>query len=90
MTLLKIDKGVDTGPIFGHFGVAFDENRDTHIQIQNRAVLDNLDALQSKFLEIAGGTARPLDVSGRPSREWGQPWLTAWLRWKSTARKRLK
>lgn len=85
MTLLRIDKGVDTGPIFGHFGVVCDENQDTHIQIQNRAVLDNLDALRERLLEIARGIARPIDVSGRQSREWGQPWLTAWLRWKSKA-----
>ena len=88
MTLLKIDKGVDTGPIFGHFGAEFDEIRDTHIRIQNRVVLDNLDAIQAKLLEIARGTARPIDVTGRQSREWGQPWMTAWLRWKSRARRR--
>lgn len=87
MTLLRIDRGVDTGPIFGHFGAEFDEKRDTHIQIQNRVVLDNLDALRERLLEIARGTARPIDVSGRQSREWGQPWLTAWLRWKSKARR---
>ena len=88
MTLVRIDKGVDTGPIFGHFGVSFDEVHDSHIRIQHRVVLDNLDALQARLLEIAGGTARPVDVTGRESRAWGQPWLTAWSRWKSKARRR--
>ena len=88
MTLLRIDKGVDTGPIFGHFGAGFDELRETHIAIQNRVVLDNLDALRDRLLEIANGTAHPIDVTGRESREWGQPWLTAWMRWKSNARRR--
>ena len=88
MTLLRIDKGVDTGPIFGQFGAEVNEVRDTHIQIQNRVVLDNLDDIRAKLLEIAEGTARPIDVTGRESREWGQPWLTAWRRWKSTARRR--
>ena len=88
MTLVRIDKGVDTGPIFGHFGVGFDEVHDSHIRIQHRVVLDNLDALRARLLEIAGGTARPVDVIGRESRAWGQPWLTAWMRWKSKARRR--
>lgn len=88
MTLVRIDKGVDTGPIFGHFGVGFDEVHDSHIRIQHRVVLDNLDALRARLLEIAGGTVHPVDVTGRESRAWGQPWLTAWIRWKSNARRR--
>ncbi len=88
MTLLRIDKGIDTGPVFGHFGVEFDELRESHIRIQHRAVLDNLDAIQSRLLAITRGEAQPIDVSGRTSREWGQPWLTAWRRWKSNARQR--
>lgn len=88
MTLLRIDRGVDTGPVFGHFPVPFDEVRDTHVRIQHRAVLHNLDAIRSRLLEIAGGTPHPIDVSGRKSREWGQPWLTAYWRWKARARRR--
>jgi hypothetical protein len=88
MTLLRVDKGVDTGPIFGHFGVEFDEVKESHIRIQHRVLLDNLDSLRLRLLEVAGGTARSIDVTGRESREWGQPWLTAWMRWKSRARRR--
>ena len=87
MTLLRIDKGVDTGPIFGHFGTTFDEVEDSHIRIQHQVVLDNLDALRERLLDVMGGRARPIDVTGRESREWGQPWLTAWIRWKSKARR---
>ena len=87
MTLLRIDKGVDTGPIFGHFGGVWDDLKDTHIRIQNRVVIDNLDAIRAKLQEIARGTAQPIDVTERQSREWGQPWMTAWLRWKRKARR---
>jgi len=87
MTLLRIDKGVDTGPIFGYFEAGFDEVRESHIRIQHRVVLDNLDAIRARILDIVRGSARQIDVTGRPSREWGQPWLTAWIRWKSNARR---
>lgn len=90
MTLLKIDKGVDTGPIFGHYSYAYDEVNESHIVIQQRVVLENLAALAQKLQEIHGGSAVPVDVSGRPSATWGQPWLTSYLRWKWQARKSAK
>jgi hypothetical protein len=88
MTLLKIDPGVDTGPVYGYYTSPFDEVSESHVVIQNRMVLDNLDALQQKLLDIGEGRAEPLDVKGRPSAVWGQPWLTAYLRWKSGARRK--
>jgi len=87
MTLLKIDRGVDTGPVFGYYNYAFDEARESHIVIQQRVVLENLDALREKLLEIGTGTATPLNTSGRSSNEWGQPWLTKYLEWKSSAKR---
>jgi hypothetical protein len=87
MTLLKIDKGVDTGPVYGYYGCNYDEVRESHMIIQNRVVFDNLDGLRSKLLEIMNGTAIPIDTKGRTSQAWGQPWLSAYLRWKSTARR---
>lgn len=87
MTLLKIDAGVDTGPVYGYYGCAFDERQATHVQIQHQTVLDNLDELQLKLQDIAAGVAQPLDTTGRPSAAWGQPWLTRWLAWKSQARR---
>src|SRR5260370_5519980 len=87
MTLLKIDRGVDSGPVLGYYSYSFDEGRESHIVIQHRVVLENLDALREKFLEIYAGTAIPLSTSGRSSNEWGQPWLTKYLEWKSRAKK---
>ncbi len=43
MTLLKVDKGVDTGPAFGYYTYPFDEMHESHIVIQHRVVLENLD-----------------------------------------------
>jgi len=79
MTLLRIDKGVDTGPVFGYFRVDAD-SADSHVVTQHRAVLDHLDAIRDKLLEIEAGSARPIDTAGRKSAAWGQPWLTAYLR----------
>jgi methionyl-tRNA formyltransferase len=87
MTLLRIDKGVDTGPVFGYYTYPFDELRESHIVIQHRVVLENLDALRIKFLEIFNGTAIQLNTSGRSSATWGQPWLTKYLKWKSRAKR---
>lgn len=88
MTLLRIDKGVDTGPPFGYFSYPFDEVQESHIVIQHRVVLENLDALRAKFFEIFDGKAVPLSTSGRASAAWGQPWLSKYLQWKSRARRR--
>jgi hypothetical protein len=86
ITLLKIDEGVDTGPVYGYFRCEPDAIGESHVVIQHRAVLDNLEPLKSKLLEIGAGRAEPVDTSGRSSREWGQPWLTAHLGWKIRAR----
>jgi hypothetical protein len=87
MTLLRIDSGIDTGPTFGYYTYPFDEVHESHIIIQHRVVLENLDALRSKFLEIFNGTAIPQNTSARLSATWGQPWLTKYLRWKSRAKR---
>jgi Formyl transferase len=88
MTLLKIDRRVDTGPVFGYYTCPFDEVRESSTIIQHRVVLENLDALRGKLEEIASGRAIPLDTSGRKSAVWGQPWLTSYLSWKRKARRR--
>jgi hypothetical protein len=87
MTLLQIDKGVDTGPVYGFFSYPYDERRESHIVIQARTVLDNLDAIRDKLIEIADGRATPLDVRGHGSAVWGQPWLTKYVAWKRRARR---
>jgi folate-dependent phosphoribosylglycinamide formyltransferase PurN len=88
MTLLRIDRGVDTGPVFGHFYCQCDERKESHIVIQHRTVFDNLDAIAKRLIEIHEGRAIPLDVSGRKSAAWGQPWLTRYIHWKREARSR--
>ena len=88
MTLLKIDKGVDTGPVFGYYRCSLDEPCDSHIVIQHKVVFDNLESLRERLQEIHSGQARPVDTTGRPSREWGQPWLTSYLSWRWRARRR--
>jgi hypothetical protein len=88
MTLLRIDKGIDTGPVYGYFTYPFDETRESHVVIQQRCTFDNLDAIRARLDEIAAGDARSLDTRGRESHEWGQPWLTAHLRWRRRARAR--
>jgi folate-dependent phosphoribosylglycinamide formyltransferase PurN len=86
MTLLKVDKGVDTGPVYGYFRREPDEARESHIIVQHRVVLENLDAIREKLLEIHEGRAQAIDTSGRASRAWGQPWLSKYWSWKRRAR----
>jgi hypothetical protein len=87
MTLLRVDAGIDTGPVFLHGTYNYDERRESHIVIQQRAVVENLDAIGRTLTAIARGEeVRPLDTNGRQSAVWGQPRLTSYLRWKRAAR----
>jgi len=70
MTLLRIDRGVDTGPVFGHYRCHYDERSESHIVIQHRTVFDNLDTLQKQLIDIYEGRAVPVDVTGRKSGAW--------------------
>jgi len=90
VTLLKIDKGIDTGPVYGYFTYPYDETRESHIVIQQRCLFDNLAAVRAKIEEVCAGRARSIDTRGRPSGEWGQPWLTRYLRWRRRARARAR
>jgi hypothetical protein len=88
MTLLKVDAGIDTGPVYLHGTCEFDEVRESHTVIQHRAVVGNLDAIGGILLALCRGEAvPPVDTTGRPSATWGQPRLTAYLRWKWNARR---
>jgi folate-dependent phosphoribosylglycinamide formyltransferase PurN len=87
MTLLRVDKGVDTGPVFFHGSCAFDEARDSHIAIQYRVVTDNLDAIARTLCAVTRGDAEPLPTTGRSSAVWGQPRLSAYWRWKRAVRR---
>src|SRR5262249_20815477 len=65
MTLLKVDKGIDTGPVYGYFTYPYDECDESHIVIQHRTVFENLNRLREKFLQIEKGSAVPVDTAGR-------------------------
>lgn len=88
MTLLKVDRGIDTGPVYGFFTYDYDEKRESHIVIQHRVVFDNLDRIRDTLLRIENGTAPTIDTRNRKSGNWGQPWLTRYFSWKNAARKR--
>jgi hypothetical protein len=88
MTLLRVDRGIDTGPIYLQAACEYDEVRDSHIVIQYRAVFDNLDAIGRTLTGLhRGEDLRPMRTDGRRSAVWGQPRLTAYLRWKAAARR---
>lgn len=87
-TMLRIDKGIDTGPVYAYFHAPYDELNESHIVIQHRMVLDNLPGIQARFLDIAAGAGTTIPTAGRHSQEWGQPWLSKYLRWKRRARRR--
>jgi methionyl-tRNA formyltransferase len=78
-TLLRIDTGIDTGPVFGYFRVDA-QPAESHVVTQHRVVLDHLDAIRDKLIDIAAGRAAPIDTSTRKSATWGQPWLSAYIR----------
>jgi methionyl-tRNA formyltransferase len=88
MTLLRIDKGVDTGAVYAYYTCELDERIESHIQIQHRVVFDNLDALQQKLKQIVDGQAKTIDTGGRSSAAWGQPWLSRYVKWKRRVRRR--
>jgi hypothetical protein len=88
MTLLRVDPGIDTGPVYLHATCDFDDVSDSHAVIQYRAVFDNLDAIGRTLIALGRGEPmNPISTAGRRSAAWGQPRLTDYLRWKSTARR---
>jgi hypothetical protein len=85
LTLLRIDDGIDTGPVYGYFSYPFDERTESHIRIQHRVLLENLDAVRDRLLAAVDGTAAPLSTANRKSAVWGHPWLSEYLQWKKAA-----
>lgn len=86
MTLLRVDEGIDTGPIYLQASYEFDELRESHVVIQHRVVLENLDAVTSTLRAISNDVALPFTPPCKRSVNRGQPWFTAYLRWKRDAR----
>jgi hypothetical protein len=87
MTLLQVDEGIDTGRVLLQSTYGFDEVRESHVVIQYRAVLENLKDIASTLISVCEQGCRPMSVEGRRSAAWGQPWLSAYWRWKSAALK---
>jgi hypothetical protein len=88
MSLLRIDEGIDTGPIYGHFTYPYDELLESHVRIQHRVVVENLDGVRDRLTAICDDLATPIDTAGRASATWGQPWLTSYVKWKHNAKRR--
>ena len=86
MTLLAIDDGIDTGPVYGYYRCRFDARRESHIRIQHRVFLENAAAIRDRLLAISAGGAAPLPPANLPSRNWGQPWLSAYLHYRRKLR----
>jgi hypothetical protein len=88
MTLLKIDEGIDTGPVYLHASCLIDEVRESHNVIQYRVVLEHLDQIGAILTALSRGEEVPLvPTAGRRSAVWGQPRLWDYLRWKWAARR---
>lgn len=82
MTLLKIDAGIDTGPIYGYFKTSYSKS-ESPLLIQDRVVYDNLDKIKDRLIEIAENRAEVHQVEEkRKSGLWGQPHLSAYLTWR--------
>lgn len=88
MTLLKIDRGIDTGPVYGHFSASYDEVKDSHLTIQRRMTYGNLHRVQRILEQFEAGVAEPIDTAGRASAVWGQPTLSSYGKWKRAAQLR--
>jgi folate-dependent phosphoribosylglycinamide formyltransferase PurN len=84
-SMLRIDEGVDTGPIYAYYHADIDERAESHVVIQHRVVFDNLDQIAEDLKAVHDGRAQRIDVSGRESAGWGQPRLTDYLSWKRAA-----
>ena len=88
MTLLKIDRGIDTGPVYGYFSAPFDEVQESHLAIQRRMTYSNLHRVQRVLEQINAGVAEPISTAGHSSAVWGQPTLSSYWKWKRAAKLR--
>lgn len=88
MTLLKIDRGIDTGPVYGYFSAPIDEVQQSHLAIQRRMTYDNLHRVQRVLEQVHAGVAEPISTAGRSSAVWGQPTLSSYWKWKRAAKLR--
>ncbi|MDN5864209.1 MAG: hypothetical protein L0I62_03180, partial [Gammaproteobacteria bacterium] len=72
MTLLRVDAGVDTGPVLMHASYRFDARNESPMVIQYRVVIENLDRIADALRQARAGEAPTVSIAGRESRAWGQ------------------
>ena len=84
-TLLRIDEGVDTGPVFGHYSTSFDERRESACRHPAPVVYDNIDRISADLRRIAAGEAEPIDTTGRLVGVGPAAPHRFYLRWKRAA-----
>lgn len=83
LTVLRIDSGIDTGPVYGFFSYPFDPLTESHVVIQLRVLTENLGGIASLLLGILNGCIVPIDTTGASSAIWGQPRLSRYLKYRS-------
>ena len=77
MTLLKIDKGVDTGPVYLQAGCAIDEVAESHTSFSTGSSLRTSTVSRKTLIDLFHGIrSRRFRPTGRMSAVWGQPRLT--------------
>lgn len=86
MTLLRTDAGVDTGPMLMQASYRFDETRESARIVQYRVVFENLETIAEHLVSAWRGSMSFLPKDGRRSAAWGQPQLSAYLRWQRAIR----
>lgn len=79
VTLLKIDRGVDTGPIYGYFKYDYNSKSETHNIIQTKVVSENFDQIKTRLIEVFNDEAQNVNTEGLPSNIYGQPKLSSYL-----------
>jgi hypothetical protein len=79
VTLLKIDRGIDTGPIYGYFRYNYNSKTESHNIIQTKVVSENFDEIKNKLIEISKNEAKTLNTEGLPSNIYGQPKFSSYL-----------
>lgn len=86
-SLLRIDEGVDTGPILAQ-GTAktADPSRESYQIMQHRAQLDGLPEVVATMERLARGERPLVDVTGRASHTYTHPGLSDYLRYRRVLR----
>jgi methionyl-tRNA formyltransferase len=89
-TLLKIDAGIDTGPILAQ-GSLFADGRmedpaESHDLLQHRAQIEGLPAVVDVLSQLRVGEWPLVSRQGRPSRYYSHPGLSDYIRWKRSLR----